>query len=351
MKQRKSLISKAAALLILTANISLTACSDEKKQYVFENTEQAVNACQQELSRIRNMKNLPIEKLAAVTQNWITLQDSSFATLVRDTTVKYNSNISEYYFSISDSIREEITRLALEKKRSMSDVVFLKVHTARDRENIQKQKDYKNAVAFYDNLDETPTFKTAEESVNNYDSLLLHRQTFQKEGELLEFIKEEDRCFRSLMEYLSEVNQKDLENITAETSQIFQELYESTQANPDHPVSSRLLIYLSMRFNRRIIQNAEAVVRDIEHHKKLETYQVANYRFMLLQPFISIDSYSMSVITAEQEKKLAEIAEKLPKLLSQLDGKDFDKSKKNDIEKLPEILTEYFLKSYIFQAL
>ena len=111
------------------------------------------------------------------------------------------------------------------------------------------------------------------------------------------------------------------------------------------------MMYLSMRFNRRIVQNAMAVQRDIEKGVRLTDKQTANYRWMIIQPFLSIDNYAMATITEEQEECLNGIAEKLPRTLSSLDGKDYDKSSKEETEKLTSVLTEYFIRAYIKQSL
>ena len=72
---------------------------------------------------------------------------------------------------------------------------------------------------------------------------------------------------------------------------------------------------------------------------------------MLLQPYLSIDAYSMASITEEQAESLQKMAEELPRTLAYIEGKDFDKSEKSETENLPDILTRYFLKSYLRQAL
>ena len=340
----------AIAMIIVTA-ASFTACNKDDKKFSFETTQQAVNACHKELAAIRPLKKATIEELSVLADRWIALQDTTFAVMVRDSTIDSSSDIAADFFAVSDSIRSEIIRLALDEPRTMKDVIYFKVHTARNRDNIQKSKDYKNAVAFYNNLDKAPTYNTVEESVKHYESLLQKSGAFKKEGELLKFISEEDRCFRSLMVHLNDVKQEELETLASRTAMIFEKLYESTQVEPENPVSSRLVMYISMRFNRRIIQNAEAVVRDCQSGKELTEQQASNYRWMLLQPYLSIDTYSMASITEEQAKSLQKMAEQLPRTLAYIDGKDFDKSDKSETENLPDILTRYFLKSYLRQAL
>ena len=180
---------------------------------------------------------------------------------------------------------------------------------------------------------------------------LLKESDLKKEQQMLEFIKKEDRCFRSLMLFLPQVTQEQLEVITQETATLFDNLYRNASAGPENGVNNRIMMYLSMRFNRRIVQNAMAVQRDIEKEVRLTDKQRANYRWMIIQPFLSIDNYAMATITEEQEQCLNGIAEKLPKTLSSLDGKDYDKSSKEETEKLTSVLTEYFIRAYIKQSL
>lgn len=350
--EHKNLTSVIMAIvMIIVTAAGLTACSKEFKDFSFETTQQAVNACHKELAAIRPLKKATIEELSVIADRWIALQDTTFSVMVRDSTIDSSSEIAVDFFAVSDSIRSEIMRLALDEPRTMKDVIYFKVHTARNRDNVQSSKDYKSAVAFYNDLDGAATYKNAEESVKNYKTLLQKNTSFKKEGELLKFISEEDRCFRSLMEHLHNVKQEDLETLASQTAQIFQKLYKSTQVNPDNPVSSRLITYISMRFNRRIIQNAEAVMRDCKSGKVLTEQQATNYRWMLLQPYLSIDAYSMASVTDEQAESLQKMAEELPRTLAYIDGKDFDKSDKSETENLPDILTRYFLKSYLRQAL
>ena len=157
-------------------------------------------------------------------------------------------------------------------------------------------------------------------------AVVLERLVWHYTQKVIALVTRYEAYFRSIMEHLHELQQKDLEEISSKTALIFQKLYENTQASPENAVNSRVTLYLSMRFNRRIIQNAEAVIRDIAKGYKLSEIQTANYRWMLLQPFMTIDMYSMAAITPEQEKSLTEISKNLSKYLAYIDGKDFNKS-------------------------
>lgn len=102
-----------------------------------------------------------------------------------------------------------------------------------------------------------------------------------------------------------------------------------------------------MRVNRRIIQNAKACYKDIQSGYNLTETQKNDYRWMVIQPFFSIDNYAMALITDSQEKDLYMLAKKLPDILARLDG--FESGRKNSEEEktLTKILVESFIKSWV----
>lgn len=149
------------------------------------------------------------------------------------------------------------------------------------------------------------------------------------------------------MMHLSEVSNDHLQQLTDATSKVYDGLYDSVGKKADD-VNDRTMLYLTMRYNRRIIQNAAACKEDIENGKQLDRIQRANYRYMLIQPFIAIDDYSTSVLTKEQKKELLEISKNIPSLLTKLDLK---KQSKEEEDKFTDVLSQYFLKSYFLTTL
>ena len=69
---------------------------------------------------------------------------------------------------------------------------------------------------------------------------------------------------------------------------------------------------------------------------------------MLIQPYVSLDSYSTATLTKKQRKELMELSKELPVLLNRLDEKRKTKEEEN---KLITTLADYFLKSYISATL
>ena len=108
------------------------------------------------------------------------------------------------------------------------------------------------------------------------------------------------------------------------------------------------MLYLTMRFNRRIMQNAIACREDILNNKQLSREQRVSYRWMLIQPYVSLDGYSTAALTKKQREELMVISKELPILLNRLDNKKKTKEEEN---KLIATLADYFLKSYISATL
>ena len=299
------------------------------------------------MTELQSYKDADIEKVADLTSQWQELQDSSYSVFSKDSTINLKSPIAMAYFVISDSIRTELTRLAFSQQRSLQDVMYLKLNTASDREKIQKSDTYKKASEFYEKLDKEKTIKGLERILGDYNKLLNKTRTFEKEAQLLSFIQREDRCFRSLMEHLSNVPMRDMQRLTQETSGLFNRLYDSVGKKSDE-INDRTMLYLTMRFNRRIMQNAIACREDILNNNYLNNEQRVSYRWMLIQPYVSMDEYSTSVLTKKQREELMILSKELPVLLNRLDNQ---KKTKKEEDKLVNTLADYFLKSYISSTL
>lgn len=313
----------------------------------FKTSIEAVDGCRKELGELKNMKELPIEELAKETSSWLEIQDSAYSTFSRDTSVNVRSHVAIAFFVVSDSIREEIKRLAYANPRTLRDVMYLKLNVAPARKKVEKSDTYKEALAFYDKLDNQPTYSSLQKTLAHYSALVHSTKSFKKEGELLAFISEEDKCFRSLMKFLSQVSNEKLTELAVATGDIFDGLYTSVGKKTDD-VNDRTMLYLTMRFNRRIVQNALACKEDVEVGKKLDIKQRANYRWMLIQPFLSIDDYSTAALTGEQRKQLLDIANELPSLLNKL---ELEKQTKEQEDKFTETLSKYFLKTFFSTTL
>ena len=251
--------------IAMLATLFVTSCSSGDT-YSFKNPAEAVDACRTTLHRLAKADKMNIKNLSQEFNDWRELQDTVYKVLLNDTTIMddievhgetpMSERLCEDFFVLSDSIKGELTRLAFSEKRTMKDVVYLKMHTAKDREETLKDKTFEDASNFYHLLDEKPTYDSLDETLAAYYKLLRETKPFTKEGQMMEFIAKEDLCFRSLLANLREVEQSDLQNITNLTSDFFDGLTRTVTRDDSNELNKRIKTYLMMRFNRRIIQNA-----------------------------------------------------------------------------------------------
>lgn len=313
----------------------------------FSSSEEALQGCKQQLELLKQKQDASIEDLSSLTSTWLEVRDSAYSSFGRDSSLNLKSPMAVAYFMVSDSIRAEITRLAFVNPRSLREVMYFKLNTAMQRKVLEKNAIFKDAVKYYDKLDTYPLYPSLKTTLAAYGKLLSSATSFKQGDELMNFIALEDKCFRSLMKYLAQVDTETLQKLTMGTTRVFDGLYSSVGAQVDD-VNDRTMLYLSMRFNRRIIQNALACKEDILSRRRLGTTQQANYRWMLIQPFMAIDDYSAAVLTEEQREQLLALSDDLPGLLERLDARKHVRDKENN---LTEVLSEYFLKSYLSSIL
>lgn len=314
-----------------------------EKHPAFKTSIEAIEACKKELDNLSSKTSVDTKELVKLTNEWIEIRDSSYSVFAKDTTMTIKSDKSYAYFMLSDSIRKKLEALAVSKDRTLEDVMYLKLNTAAERNKVSNSKTYQEAVDFYESLDDMPIYKSLEKTLKEYNLLLKNTGILKKENQLLEFIKTEDRCYRSLMANLNQVTQAQLEKLTNRTARIISVLYANV-GKKNNDANDKAMLYLTMRFNRRIVQNMVACREDIVNEKKLNNTQRANYRWMLIQSYMGLDSYSIAALTEKQRKTMLNITKELPVLLTKLDGGKLTKETKNI---LSQTLSQYFLKTHM----
>lgn len=319
---------------------TLVSC---EKHPAFKTSIEAIEACKKELDNLSSKTSVDTKELVNLTNEWIEIRDSSYSVFAKDPTMTIKSDKSYAYFMLSDSIRKKLEELAISKDRTLEDVMYLKLNTAAERNKVSNSKTYQEAVDFYESLDDISIYTSLAKTLQEYDLLLKNTGILKKENQLLEFIKTEDRCYRSLMANLSQVTQAQLEKLTNRTARIISVLYANV-GKKNNDANDKAMLYLTMRFNRRIVQNMVACREDIANEKKLNNTQRANYRWMLIQSYMGLDSYSIAALTEKQRKTMLNITKELPVLLTKLDGGKLTKETKNI---LSQTLSQYFLKTHM----
>lgn len=326
---------------LLLASFLLFSCHDSKKMS-FNSPEEAMDCCRSFLGEIQKKDISDLKTLADVSNKWMEIRDSSIVCLERDSSFILNEEIVNAFIDLTDSVKTEITKAALSKDRSVEELYNFKRLTT-SREKFIDDKTYGDAVAFFQKLDKQSVLNDISKTVSQYKELFANTvNNMKKEGDLLNFITKEDVLFRSLMSNLDKVSQDDLVDLTKKTSMMLMDVYKGLG---EDEVSKRVLSYLTMRFNRRIIQNAEACHNLLSAKCRLDDGQLQNFRWMLIQPFITIDDDGFSLLTEQQLEELQKLAVSLPDDLSMIDkvsGSDTQES-----VKLMKEVPMYFFKFYL----
>ena len=149
-------------------------------------------------------------------------------------------------------------------------------------------------------------------------------------------------CDMIVCEPLRELWNTPLDGITRNTGKVIRGIIGL--AGKEQPVfgKSEVVILLTMRNNRRLLQNAEACVDGLSRLHITDNGQAAAYLWMILQPWISFDSFAYALMDEEQLHSMEKLAERMPQTLAKLKGIDFPL----ETEELPTILMKTFILRY-----
>lgn len=335
------------ALFVTIVSAIILACSSDSSKLVFKDANDALNACHRHLHKITDVNSMNMNDLAKYTTKWIELQDTTYVYIIRDSNAVNNIDITDDYYTVSDSVRNEITRLALAKTRTMEEVIDFKLNTIPDKNKIQSSKAYKKAVSFYKEADKNAIYTNNKEMLVKYKKILSEKP-FANQQELEDFLIKEDVCYRSLMACLDKVSQKQLQNIISATAGRFDKLYQQVANDIENDRGNEYLkCLLTVRLNRRIMQNAKVCYLKIKNGDKIKPYQVDNYRWMIIQPFLTIHGPAMAMLTEEEVSLIKTLSSELTDVLAQIDGMSLKKTPESEVEKLSSALSNYFLKTYL----
>ena len=346
MKSKKLIYATVAILVVILG--CFVVFSEEENQH-FENPSEAIKACQKELYKLKKEKFANTSSLIKHINRWTSIRDSSFSCFTHVDSTQMNTEVFNYFYAVSDSIGTEIMRLTASKPKTVEDLLEIQSKTAHNRKKIQKSENFKNASEFFMSLQENNAEVPIDEAIAKYKKLASKTKNIKKEQELLSFIKEENIYFQAIMKNLLKVNIHDLEEISHESERFFSRLMYSLVID-NNEANNRILTYLYMRVNKRVIANTEAVVNIIKSNVKINNTQVVTFRIMLLTPFLSVNAESWAYMTKNEIKVLEDLAPNLHEYLLKIDGvksiKDKDKA-----EELKNNIGKYLTTAYVKQLI
>ena len=321
-------------LFFLCLILSMTACSG-KSDYHFMDSDDALKQYRDFHHSIAAAPQANAEQLADFICQWQELSDTVFGYIKKDPAFTAHVALSMSFQETSDSVRTELLRLASDC--TLSDVAYVKMHTSPYRDDADLDATKKKATAFFSALDKQSTYNkgNAREKIDLYRTFLLSTKEhgISNQKELLAFLETEDRHFRTFLSNIGEYSDVGLADVTKMTEEICTDIF---RAASEHRLSSEdAMVYMGMRTCRRLLLNAQ-VCADLLKVGIVNSANQANaYLWMTLQPFISMDSLSVSMLTEAQQQQMAAIAASYPKICERLNDKEYA-----DPERLVQIPTQ-----------
>lgn len=299
---------------ILVATAILASCTSSDGKYTFRNTNDALADYHQFLEETRKLDKCSAKQLATTIHEWTEFRDTLYNYIDSDTSFHIHNMSMNAFIHIDDSIKIELYRNASSSDRSLSDVFNIKSQTSLQIDKEIVSQSYKYEV-FFESVDSVALPKSnATATLANYRKFLRNAQQTDLSdiGSIEKLVKEEDVLFRTYLLHINEYSDVNLADITSMTEKMCEEICHS--AIDKHIDTNAVVVLMSMRANRRLIQNAQACLASINRHDHLDESQKMAYFWMLVQPYLSIDRMGMSLLTKSQRKQMETLATSIRKI-------------------------------------
>lgn len=244
----------------------------------FETSGEAVTAYREYLSDVQKTKSMEWEDLAVSIASWQELRDSVAAALQRDTVRKAHGYPEETFRAVHSAIAAEYQRLALTNPRTYRDVLYLKEQGTPEARREELQRQAEKMQPFFELLDTIPLYKdTPEKALKRYDRFLSAtlENGIANKRLFLDYLRNEDVLFRSYLTHIPELAGTSMSGITDKTERCCLLAIQSA-GKSDFPVEEAVQ-YLTLRTNRRLLQNAVACMKDIDNGKLKSPEQAQAY--------------------------------------------------------------------------
>lgn len=328
----------AALLLAVLLALSVSGCKgDVLKTESFTGAEDALAGYETFMHSIPEHKALSTQELVSSVQEWKTLDDSVCAAMFRDSVHTNRAVIDSAYYSMRDSITEKLASLVDGRKRSLRDYLDFSLAVNRPGIDSLSRQFMISAHKFYASMDSVPVFSLDNVStIRRYEDILddAARRGFRDKRDLFLFLRNEDRAFRSFLVHLPTLGDIPLAKVRDGSSALMKEMIGLCQGDTPPFSTSEIVILLTMRNNRRLLQNALQCVNDINNRKVKGGDQSSAYLWMLLQPWISFDGFALSLMSDAQVGVMQVLATETPKCIDKLGKPKFPL----DTDELPSLL-------------
>lgn len=313
-------IRLAICIATVFAVFMLTACSDGNGTKSFRSGDEAIREYHGFLTTLRQCDKVAIQSLAKTINEWRVSDDSVSSCISHDTVRKAHSYPFAVYRKLNDSIHIELCRMAISKQRTFHDLLYLREQTSSHAGDEKLLQAAKEALPFFASLDSLPIYnKGGKQAVlKRYQQFLQKsvKQGIHSKEDLLSFIKEEHLYFKAFLQYLPDLADSNIGDIRRNTEQCCRQILRATDRKELSHKDA--MIYLSIRTNLRLLRNAQAAIEDLKSGRVKDEHTMHAYLLMMMQPFMSMDDLSVSVLSDKDKADLYKVADALPKEMDNL---------------------------------
>ena len=131
-----------------------------------------------------------------------------------------------------------------------------------------------------------------------------------------------------------------LDDITTQTGKVIRHIIDLSMKEQPLFHKEELVILLTVRNNRRLLQNALVCLDEIQRNRYIaDSNRLTAYLWILVQPWISFDELSYTLLSVQQTDALHRLAKETSKATRKLKHSDFPL----EVDELPALL----IKAYI----
>ncbi len=334
----------ATSFAIIGAILGTASCAGDKPRW--SSSADAINEYHEFCEQSRMATNNSMDAISKDIVAWQTLEDSVVAYVTRDTTLAQQPHFfpMDIIKGLHGTVRDEILNRAKAQPRTLKDVYLLKRNANRYNRDPKIGEAAKAALPFFQSLDSVNIYNTDCKSiVRRYRTYLynVEKHGINDREQWLSFMREEDRLFRSFVAHLHEMNGISASDITNATENIYKELFRHSAT---YGISQDdLVLYMSMRTNRRLLINAQACAADIKANRIKANDQLESYLWMIMRPFVSIDDLGMALLTERQLGEFETLAKDAPAAIRSIVSRA--KLDKEKYENMPDLIIRIYISS------
>lgn len=294
------------------------------------------------LEKLKSIDKADSKELVELVKEWKVLDDTIASRFFRESYGTDANHTDTSYLCIRDSIVIRLGELAVSENRTFTDYIGLVTSVNKQPSDPTTAELMMSMHRFFGAMDGTATYgANAKSTIAKYETMLDNALTsgFVSKQAVFDYLKDEDMAFRSFLVHLSSLGNIPLTKVRDNSAETLKRIIGLASEENGLFQPTELVTILTMRNNRRLLQNALQCINDIRTGKIGKDDRAPAYMWMMLQPWISFDTLSFSLMSAAQLNTLGILATETPKCLEILGNPDFP----IDIEELPALLSGTFI--------